>query len=113
MREANRQAYEFLDPENFKTAHDTCALRADKRYADALRSCEGFEEISIATNNTVSAKLLGAVSGQSQGFEKIGLHAYSCELLRAILDSGKPLTLHRINSLGHIVFFDLRKLEGS
>ncbi len=107
MREANRQAYEFLGPENFRTPHDTCALRANKRYVDARRSCEDFDEINIAINNTVSAKLAGC-NGSSQGFEKIGHAAYSCELLRAILDSGKPAYVYRVTSNGRIVKYDIR-----
>lgn len=104
------EAKAFLDPKNFRTSYDVCALRANKRYVDACRSCRDYSEIYIAVNNTVSAKL-AVGNGTSSGYEKIGYAAYSCELLRAILDSDCPVYVYRIASNGSIVKYDLRELQ--
>ena len=90
-------AFDFSDPEKFRTGHDVCALRARKRYLDGRAECDDYAEIFIAVNDTVSARLKVG-NGHMNGYEKLGYHAYSAEYLRAILHSGCPVWVYRIDS---------------
>lgn len=94
-------ASDFSDPDKFRTGYDTCALRANKRYHDAVVECRDYSEIFIAVNDTVSATLKVG-NGHMNGYERLGYHAYSVEYLRAILDSGCPVWVYRVNSDGRI-----------
>jgi hypothetical protein len=94
-------ASDFLDPDKFRTGYDTCALRANERYHAACIAFEDYSDVFIGVNDTVSANLKGG-NGHMTGYERLGYHAYSCELLRAILDSGCPVTVYRIGSDGSI-----------
>jgi hypothetical protein len=95
-------ASDFSDPDKFRTGYDVDTLRAVKRYHDGRKECEGYAEIFIAVNDTVSARLKVG-NGHMNGYERLGYHAYSGEYLRAILDSGCPVWVYRIDSEGKIV----------
>lgn len=107
MHHTDQPAQAFLDPRNFKTGFDVCALRANKRYQEGLAECRDYAEIFIAINNTVSADLKGC-NGRMSGYETIGHHAYSADYLRAILDSGCPVWVYRVGPNGGIIKHDLR-----
>jgi hypothetical protein len=94
-------ASDFLDPEKFRTGHDVCDLRARQRYLAGREACDDYSEIFIAINDTVSATLRRGV-GHMNGYEKLGYAAYSAEYLRAILHSGCPVWVYRIDADGKI-----------
>jgi hypothetical protein len=104
----DQTADDFLNPFKFRTGYDVCEARALKRYLDGKKECEDYEEIYISVNNTVSARLKNG--GSMSGYEKIGYHAYSNQYLRAILDSGCPVYVYRVNDAGSIVKHDLRAM---
>ncbi len=88
-------AFDFLDPSKFHTKFDTCAKCARRRYLDAREQCDDYSEITIAIDDTVSARLKVS-NGHARIYERLGHTAYSCELLRAILDSGCPVWVYRM-----------------
>jgi hypothetical protein len=94
-------ACDFLKPELFSTGFDVDAKRARKRYLDGCVECDDYSEIFICLNDTVCATLKVG-NGQMNGYEKLGYHAYSGDYLRAILDSGCPVWVSRINDDGKI-----------
>ena len=97
-------ASDFLDPEKFRTGHDVCEARAQQRYHDGCETCRAYEEVTIAINDTVGAKVKGprGQTGQANGYERLGYHAYTADFLQAILDSGCPVWVARIGSDGRI-----------
>jgi hypothetical protein len=94
-------ASDFRFPNMFRTGYDVCEARALKRYLDGRKECEDYSEIFISLNDTVCATLKVG-NGHMTGYEKLGHHAYSSEYLRAILDSGCPVTVYRIGPDGKI-----------
>lgn len=98
---------DFLDPDKFRTGYDVCPKCARRRYLEARVECDDYSEIFITINDTVFAKLR-VDNGRMNGYEKLGYHAYSCEYLRAILDSGCQVWVYRIGPDGHIKEHQLR-----
>ena len=98
---SNYSASDFLDPNKFRTGLDACEKCAHRRCLDGCVECDDYVEIFIALNDTVSATLKVG-NGYMSGYEKLGYHAYSSEYLRAILDSGCPVWVYRVDSEGHI-----------
>jgi len=92
-------ASDFLDPSKFRTGHDVCRSKSRQRYLAGRKACKDYSEIHIAINDTVSA-ILKTGKGQSNGYEKLGYAAYTAQYLQAILDSGCPVFVHRIDSDG-------------
>jgi len=92
---------DFRDPDKFRTGYDTCHKCGLRRYLDARAQCDDYSEIHIGINDTVSAGLKNG--GHSSTYEKLGYHAYSSEFLRAILDSGCRVIVHRVDSDGKLV----------
>jgi hypothetical protein len=94
-------ASDFLKPSKFRTGYDVCEARAQQRYLDGLAECEDYSEIFICLNDTICATLKVG-NGQSNGYEKLGYHAYTADYLRAILDSGCPVWVSRVDADGKI-----------
>ncbi len=88
-------ASDFSDPDKFRTGYDTCSKCARRRYLEAREQCDDYSEIHIAIDDTVSAKLKDG-NGHAATYERLGYHAYTSEFLRAILDSGCPVWVHRL-----------------
>ena len=94
-------AFDFLDPDKFHTGHDTCDKCALRRYLDAREQCDDYAEIHISIYDTVVVRLKGS-KGSKNTYEKLGQHAYTSEFLRAILDSGCPVWVHRVGDDGYL-----------
>ena len=95
-------AKDFLDSDKFRTGHDVCEARAQQRYLDGREECKDYSEIYICLNDTVCATLKVG-NGQGNGYEKLGYHAYTADYLRAILDSGCPVWVSRVDDDDKIV----------
>ncbi len=111
MAKSKFSAEDFCNPDNFRTAWPHEPGRAEHRYQKGLMECEDYVEIYIGINDTVSAKLASSYYGTMQGYEKLGYHACSDQYLRAILDSGKPVWVYRVDDDGRIAKYDLRALH--
>jgi hypothetical protein len=94
-------ASDFLTPGLFGTGHDVCEARAQQRYLDGRAECRDYSEIFICLNDTVCATLKRG--GDCYGYEKLGYHAYTADYLRAILDSGCPVWVSRVDDDDKIV----------
>ena len=90
-------ADDFRHPERFRTSHDVNPIRARLRYLAGIEECKDYSEIFICLNDTICATLRVG-NGQFNGYEKLGYHAYTSEYLHAILDSGCPVWVSRIDS---------------
>jgi len=103
-----RPARDFLDAPSFGTDFDVDEDRSEQRYQDELKRCEGYTAFHIGINGTWSAKCKDG--GHVSSYEGIGYHAYTADLLQAVLDSDCAFIVHRLED-DEIVDYDMRRLQ--
>ena len=103
-----RPASDFLNPGLFRTDFDTDVDRRELRYGDELAKCKEYRAFHIGVNGTWSATT--HCGGSVSSYEGIGYHAYTADLLRAVLDSDCAFIVHRIED-GKIVDYDVRAMQ--
>lgn len=103
-----RPASDFLNPELFRTGFDTDADKREDRYQKELARCRDYTIFHIGANGTWSATTKDG--GSVSSYEGIGYHAYTADLLRAVLDSDCPFIVHRDDGKG-INPFNIRMMQ--
>lgn len=84
----------FLNPELFVTPQDT-PNRKEWQYAKGLETGKKASHISISYTGVWGALLKDG--GDLSGYEKIGYHANTADLLRGFIDSGCEIHVYRFD----------------
>ncbi len=102
-----RSVSAFLDASAFRTSFDVSKDRGKERYQRELLCCAEYVTFHIGINGTWSATT--REGGSVTSYEGIGYHAYTAELLQAVLDSDCAFVIHRLED-GKIVDYDMRAI---
>jgi len=103
-----RPASDFLNASLFETGYDVCLDRAKAKYDAFSADLNDFASVHVSVNGTWGATT--KTGGSVSSYEGIGYHAYTSDLLQAILDSDCPFYVYRIEN-DELVKHDMRELQ--